>query len=87
MGEDTNEDLGLLVCGAVLLVAGMRLWHTKVKPWLSGVIPSIRKDHGVDLGPLSMGSSDLVALGVLVVLTLVIVGLLRSMRRARRRES
>lgn len=84
IGEDTNQDLGYLIVGGLVALGVMRLWSTKVKPWLTEMVPSLKDEGHVQLSSFEIATSDLVAAAVIVVVLLVIVLTVRSSIRARK---
>jgi hypothetical protein len=85
--ERANQDAAYWILGVVGLLAAHRLWVVKAKPWFEEVLPVLRRGGQVRLLGLEVGVVDLAALGVLAVAMVVVVLLIRSTIRARRRST
>lgn len=86
MGEDDAREIGYLVMAAVGMVAAVRLWETKVRPWVEQYLHLGAGEHQplVTLGPISWTKADVIGIAALAAIVLVLVGLLRSAVRRRR---
>lgn len=85
MDEKDTQDLAYLIVGGFVAVAVMRFWTTKVKPWLSDLVPSLKDEGHIAVGSIDVATSDAVAAGVIVVVLLVIALTLRSWVRSKKR--
>ena len=50
MDESDNQDLAWLIVAVVGVAAGMKVWASKIKPWLADLVPSLRKEGGIEVG-------------------------------------
>lgn len=75
--------MAMAVLGVYLL---WRVWSLKIRPWIEGIVPSIKQGDELVLGPLTLDKVDLVALGILVVAMLLLVVLVRSSLKSRRQR-
>lgn len=85
IGDDTNQDLAYLILGGLVAVGVMRLWSTRVKPWLTDLMPSLKDEGQVQVGSFELATSDVVAGVVIAVVALVIVLTVRSSIRAKKK--
>ena len=85
MDESDNQDLAWLIVAVVGVAAGMKVWASKIKPWLADLVPSLREEGGIEVGRWDLATSDVIAGVVLAVVLLVALGALRSSMRAKKR--
>lgn len=85
MDEKDWTEISHLIVGCLAVAVVVRLWQTKAKPWLADLVPSLKEEGQIALGPFDLGASDVVAAGVTALVVLVIGVTLRSSMKARKR--
>lgn len=80
------DEMALWGMGLFGLFLLQRLWAVKIRPWAEDFVPALKNGGEVALGPVQMGTADLVVLAVLATSVAVVVLTVRSSVRARRRR-
>lgn len=85
MGNNENEDLAWLIVSCFGALVVMRIWQTRVKPWLEATVPQLRDEAEKSVGGLHVATSDLVVTGVALVAFVLALRLIRGGKAAKKK--